>query len=76
MGVVVVQNIAFDTHQVQVTYFDRDSEGPHGLELRTAVIVTAGLDAELAEVNDSVLQLITAWEGLRREVRPSGLPSP
>jgi hypothetical protein len=68
----------FEGPQVQVSYSDPSGRGPHGFKICTCVIVlSADLEAELAEVSDAALQLVTAWEGLQREAPvPRGLPAP
>lgn len=63
-----LQSIVCEDRRVQVSYTDPEARGPHGVEVRTAVInVDGALEAELAELTDAALQLVTAWLGLMRE---------
>lgn len=77
MSTIVLQSIVVDEGRVQVSYFDPAGVGPEGVDMRVAVINThsGAYDAEMAEITDAALQLVTAWEGRRREFPgPRGLP--
>lgn len=76
MAGFVLHSVLVEGPQVQVSYHDPAGAGPYGFEIRTAVItLTPDLEAELAEVNDAVLQLVSAWSGLMRQPpAPPGLP--
>lgn len=64
----VLHSILLEGPQVQVSYHDSDAKGPSGFEIRTPVmVIDSRLQAELAEVSDAALQLVTAWAGLMRE---------
>lgn len=66
----VLQSLLVGDGRVEVSYYDEQERGPHGITIHTAVITLDGsLDAEMAEVVDAALQLVTAWAGLQREHR-------
>jgi hypothetical protein len=63
-----LQSILVEDGRFQVSYIDPDSRSPHGVEVHTPVIILSpALDAEMAELTDAALQLVTAWGGLMRE---------
>lgn len=77
MAELLLHSILFHPGRVELSWSDPDGEGPFGMEIRTAVIdvSTGKFDAELVEMTDAATQLLTSWEGARREPPPRGLPA-
>lgn len=73
-GDFVLQSIVVADDRMEVSYHDPATITPHGLTISTAVINlgTGALDAEIAELYDAALQLVTAHGGLQREAQVRG----
>jgi hypothetical protein len=65
----VWQSVIFEDAGVQVSYFDEEDRDARGMLIRTAIINPLDFKPEIEELFDSLLQLVEAWEGARREVR-------
>lgn len=69
MDPIIFQSVIFEEAGIQVSYFFESSRDERGMEIRTAIINPLDLKPEVEELFDALTQLLTAWEGLRREVR-------
>lgn len=63
----VLQSVVIDDRSVQVSYYLEEEKDSLGVMVRTAAITPLAFQEEVEELFDSVYQLITAWEGARRE---------
>lgn len=63
----VLQSVVIDDRSVQVSYYLDEEKDGLGVMVRTAAIHPMSFQPEVEELFDSVYQLLSAWEGARRE---------